>query len=110
MQRTLIKRAQYGLESTLPTGVQPWKQRVKDYKSFKSQYGPDYKIGPHVSGIDMSKGATMAYLAAGFGGVAGIFALFFFDGVPRVQRDILQKLPIIGSFYVHEVPPEDNPF
>lgn len=50
------------------------------------------------------------YLAAGMGGAAGIFALFFFDGVPRVQQDILQKVPFIGDFYKHEVPPEDNPF
>lgn len=25
-------------------------------------------------------------------------------------QDILQKVPIVGSFFVHEVPPEDNPF
>jgi len=49
-------------------------------------------------------------MGIGFGAVAGIFALFFFDGVPKVQKDILQKIPIIGDFYVHEVPPEDNPF
>lgn len=44
------------------------------------------------------------------GAVAGIFALFFFDGVPKVQQDILQKIPFIGDFYKHEVAPEDNPF
>ena len=41
---------------------------------------------------------------------AGVFAIFFFNGVPRVQQDILQKVPFIGSFFVHEVAPEDNPF
>lgn len=50
------------------------------------------------------------YLAGGFGAVAGIFALFFFGGVPRVQKDILQKVPIIGPFFKHEVAPEDDPF
>ena len=49
-------------------------------------------------------------MGAGFAGVAGIFALFFFDGVPKVRKDILQKIPFIGDFWVHEVPPEDNPF
>jgi hypothetical protein len=49
-------------------------------------------------------------MAAAFGVVAGTGALLFFDGVPRVQKDILQKVPIIGSYFVHEVPPEDNPF
>lgn len=46
----------------------------------------------------------------GFGAAAGIFALFFFDGVPKVRKDIMQKIPYIGSFYDNEVPPEDNPF
>lgn len=51
-----------------------------------------------------------APMAAAFGVSAGIFALFFFDGIPRVQKDILQKVPFIGGFFVHEIPPEDNPF
>ena len=51
-----------------------------------------------------------AVMAGAFGVTAGIFALFFFDGVPRVKEDILQKVPIIGEFFVNEVPPEDNPF
>lgn len=50
------------------------------------------------------------YLAGGMGAVAGIFALFFFNGVPKIQKDILQKVPVIGDFFVHEVAPEDNPF
>lgn len=41
---------------------------------------------------------------------AGIFAVFFFDGIPRVQADILQKIPFVGDFYHHEIAPEDNPF
>lgn len=49
-------------------------------------------------------------MAAAFGVSAGIFALFFFDGIPRVQKDILQKIPFVGGFFVHEIPPEDNPF
>ncbi len=49
-------------------------------------------------------------LAGGFGGVAGIFALFFFAEVPKVRVDIMQKVPILGSYFVVEIPPEDNPF
>ena len=51
-------------------------------------------------------GATLA----GFGASAGIFALFFFAEVPKVRNDILQKMPVIGDYFVREVPPEDNPF
>ncbi|KAK4539296.1 hypothetical protein LTR36_000822 [Oleoguttula mirabilis] len=110
MLRTLARRAQYGLESSGAPGIQPWSPRVHGYKSFKSRYGPDYKLGRSIMGINMTNGMTLAYLAGGFGSVAGIFALFFFDGVPRVQTDILQKLPFVGEFYKHETPPEDNPF
>lgn len=45
-----------------------------------------------------------------FGGVAGIFALFFFSDVPRVRIDIMEKLPFIGERFKKEIPPEDNPF
>jgi Ubiquinol-cytochrome-c reductase complex subunit (QCR10) len=49
-------------------------------------------------------------IATGFGVSAGIFALFFFGEVPKVRNDILVKLPVIGDYFVREVPPEDNPF
>ena len=45
---------------------------------------------------------------AGFGGVAGFFALFFFTDIPRVRKDIVQKIPFIGQYYVKEVPASDN--
>jgi hypothetical protein len=45
-----------------------------------------------------------------FGGVAGFFALFFFAEIPRVRTDIMQKVPILGSYFVKEIAPEDNPF
>lgn len=49
-------------------------------------------------------------LAAGFGGVAGFFALFFFAEVPKVRDDIMKKIPVLDKFFTHEIPPEDNPF
>ncbi|MCJ1368157.1 hypothetical protein MMC16_007298 [Acarospora aff. strigata] len=72
-------------------GIMPVTQRP-DYKAYKSPYGPN------------------AYTAAGFGAVAGIFALFFFSDVPKVRKDIMQKMPVIGEYFVKEVPPSDNPF
>jgi Ubiquinol-cytochrome-c reductase complex subunit (QCR10) len=44
----------------------------------------------------------------GFGGVAGFFALFFFSDIPRVRKDIWQKVPVLGQHYVKEVPASDN--
>ncbi|RYO98668.1 hypothetical protein DL764_007027 [Monosporascus ibericus] len=48
--------------------------------------------------------------SAAFGGVAFFGVVYYASGIPRVQRDILQKLPIIGKNFVHEVPASDNPF
>ncbi len=45
---------------------------------------------------------------AAFGGVAGFAALFFAEGMPRVRRDILQKIPGFGSYWIREIPPSDN--
>ena len=46
--------------------------------------------------------------AASFGVVGGVFALFFFAEVPKVRKDIMQKLPVVGDYFVREIPPEDN--
>jgi hypothetical protein len=61
-------------------------------------------------GISPIKAYRYGTILAGFGVSAGIFALFFFGEVPKVRKDILSKVPIIGDYFVHEVPPEDNPF
>ncbi|RYC53800.1 hypothetical protein CHU98_g12408 [Xylaria longipes] len=46
----------------------------------------------------------------GFGGVALFAVIFFASGIPKVQRDILQKIPVIGDHYIKEIPASDNPF
>jgi ubiquinol-cytochrome c reductase subunit 10 len=64
--------------------------------------------------------------AAGLGGVALFAVIFYASGIPRVQRDILQvwkvfltspqvspltgskRVPFIGSYFINEIPPEDN--
>ncbi|KAF2257803.1 hypothetical protein CC78DRAFT_572926 [Lojkania enalia] len=80
------------------------------YTGYKSPYGPAYKTATHFHGITLNKAAKYGTLAAGFGGVAGFFALFFFAEVPRVREDIMRKVPIIGPYFVKEIAPEDNPF
>ncbi|GAB7333132.1 hypothetical protein MBLNU13_g04798t1 [Cladosporium sp. NU13] len=110
MQPTLPQQDMYGLKSSGHHGVQQWRAR-QPYKSFKSQYGPSYQI-PKLKLGQYTPGALlrMGPIGAAFGASAGIFAIFFFDGIPRVQTDILQKVPFIGSFYHNEIAPEDNPF
>ena len=65
---------------------------------------------PNFWGLSIPKAMRYGGIAAGFGLAAGSFALFFFGEVPKVRKDILQKMPVIGEYFVREVPPEDNPF
>lgn len=80
------------------------------YGTYKSPYGPSYKIQPNFHGLTAGRLMKYGITASTFGAAAGIFALFFFGDVPRVRIDIMQKLPIIGDYFVKEIPPEDNPF
>ena len=61
-------------------------------------------------GLSPQRAWTYGTIGAGFGVAAGTFALFFFGEVPKVRNDILSKMPIIGPYYIREIPPEDNPF
>lgn len=70
-----------------------------------------------ISGSKTSQGAPLTLnsqysgtTVAGFGAVAGVFAIFFFAEVPRVREDIMKKVPILGSYFNVEIAPEDNPF
>ncbi|KGM92435.1 uncharacterized protein PADG_11251 [Paracoccidioides brasiliensis Pb18] len=47
-------------------------------------------------------------IASAFGVSTAIFAVFFFGEVPRVRKDILMKIPIIGGYWERSIPPEDN--
>ncbi|KAK7957223.1 uncharacterized protein PG986_006445 [Apiospora aurea] len=62
------------------------------YPSYKSPYGP--------------KGMK----AGAFGGVALFAVIFYASGIPRVQNDILMKVPGLRSYYVKDIPASDNPF
>ncbi|KAF2398237.1 hypothetical protein EJ06DRAFT_558613 [Trichodelitschia bisporula] len=90
-------------------GIQPWSVR-SNYRTYKSPYGPKYKIEPQFHGITLSRATRMGYIAGAMGASAGIFALFFFAEVPRVRMDIMEKVPILGDYFKVEIAPEDNPF
>lgn len=61
-------------------------------------------------GLSPGKAYVYGSIGAGFGVAAGIFALFFFGEIPKVRNDILSKMPLVGEYFVREIPPEDNPF
>ncbi|KIN08181.1 hypothetical protein OIDMADRAFT_16530 [Oidiodendron maius Zn] len=83
---------------------------ARTYPKYKSPYGPKYVELPNVNGWTVRSAAKLGGTLAAFGGVAGFFALFFFGEVPRVRKDILSKVPFIGSHFIREVPASDNPF
>ncbi|KAK1988871.1 ubiquinol-cytochrome-c reductase complex subunit-domain-containing protein [Colletotrichum cereale] len=80
------------------------------YPTYRSKFGPKYNTVPNFGGWTVSQVFKFGTRAAGFGAAAGIAALFFTSGIPRIQRDILMKVPVVGQTYVKDVPPSDNPF
>ncbi|KAF2660763.1 hypothetical protein K491DRAFT_774384 [Lophiostoma macrostomum CBS 122681] len=80
------------------------------YTAYRSPYAPKYKTAANFHGITAATARKWGVMGAAYGGVAGFFALFFFAEVPRVSKDIMQKVPILGDYFVKEIPPEDNPF
>ncbi|KAL8964189.1 MAG: hypothetical protein Q9197_006995, partial [Variospora fuerteventurae] len=70
-------------------GVATWSQKP-NYRTYKSPYGPN------------------AMTAGSFGVVGAVFALQFFADVPKVRTDIMQKLPVVGDYFIREIPPSDN--
>ncbi|KAK0391412.1 hypothetical protein NLU13_0912 [Sarocladium strictum] len=79
-------------------------------KEFKSSYGPKYAFQPNFRGFTGQQIARVGLKAGLFGGSLGLAALFFASGIPRIQTDILQKIPGMSKWYQKEVHPADNPF
>ncbi|RVD80308.1 uncharacterized protein DFL_008210 [Arthrobotrys flagrans] len=77
---------------------------------YRSPYGPKLKNGLHFGPWTPGLITRLGFTTGAFGGVALFAAIFFAEGVPRVRRDILQKIPVFGSYWVREIPPSDNPF
>lgn len=46
--------------------------------------------------------------SASFGAVALFAVIYYASGIPRVQRDILQKIPFIRGYFIKEIPASDN--
>merc|ERR1711881_481785 len=78
--------------------------------SSKSKFAPAYKIAPNFHGITLGRAARWATTAGYFGAATGIFVFFMFAEIPRVSKDIAEKVPVIGPWFHKKVAPEDNPF
>ncbi|KAB8292483.1 hypothetical protein EYC80_008197 [Monilinia laxa] len=108
-QHTLLFKMGSNGDFHASTGVTPPKGPVS-YSTYKSPYGPKYKIQPHIAGWTPKAASKVGLTLAGFGASAGFFALFFFSDIPRVRNDIMVKIPIIGDRWRREIPASDNPF
>ncbi|KAI0537090.1 ubiquinol-cytochrome-c reductase complex subunit-domain-containing protein [Xylaria digitata] len=80
------------------------------FPSYKSPYGPKYHFQPHIAGWTPKQLTGLAVRSGAFGGVALFAVIYFASGIPRVQQDILQKIPFIGDHFIKEIPASDNPF
>ncbi|CAK7229937.1 hypothetical protein SEUCBS140593_007414 [Sporothrix eucalyptigena] len=77
---------------------------------FRSQYGPKYHYTPNFQGVTSKTLFRYGLTWAPFGAAAGVAVLFYASGIPRVQRDVLQKIPVIGPYFVKTTHPADSPF
>ncbi|GAB0133456.1 hypothetical protein EsDP_00001863 [Epichloe bromicola] len=78
---------------------------------FKSAYGPKYTFQPHLNSWNKTTIFRSTLRTASYGGAAVVGLLFYVSGIPRIQEDILQKIPFAGRYFVkEEVNPQDNPF
>ncbi|VVT51633.1 uncharacterized protein SAPINGB_P003161 [Magnusiomyces paraingens] len=78
---------------------------AKQYK-----LAPAYKPVPHLLNFTISNTLKWSPILTFWGGSALVGVLFFADSIPRLQRDIFQYIPLIGSAYVKNVPASDSPF
>ncbi|KAI0006242.1 ubiquinol-cytochrome-c reductase complex subunit-domain-containing protein [Xylariaceae sp. FL0662B] len=86
-------------------------RRAAQYSSYKSPYGPKYHYQPNIAGFTMRQMAGFTFKTGAFGGVALFAVIYYASGIPRVQQDVLQNIPLIGGWFVKEpVPASDNPF
>ncbi|KKF93367.1 Ubiquinol-cytochrome-c reductase complex subunit (QCR10) [Ceratocystis platani] len=78
--------------------------------AFRSSYGPKYHFQPSVMGLNATQLTRLGFKSGLFGGAAGVAVIFYASGIPRVQDDILKKIPFFGGFFGKEIHPADNPF
>lgn len=78
---------------------------------FRSKFAPKYHYQPTVAGLNFKQLSRVGYKLAGFGGVALFGVIFYVSNVPRVRKDVLLNLPVVGNLFVKEpLPASDNPF
>ncbi|EFX06148.1 hypothetical protein CMQ_4217 [Grosmannia clavigera kw1407] len=88
----------------------PFATPIMRSSSYKSLYGPKYHSQPNYKGITSKQVVRFGIQTGPFAVAAAVAALFYTSGIPRIQTDILQKIPVVGSYFTKEVNPADSPF
>ncbi|KAI8629341.1 ubiquinol-cytochrome-c reductase complex subunit-domain-containing protein [Xylariaceae sp. FL1651] len=84
--------------------------RQAQLPAYKSPFGPKYHYQPNIAGLTPKQLATLGFRAGAYGGVALFAVIYYASGIPKVKKDILQKIPLLGTYYTEEVIASDNPF
>ncbi|KAK4134672.1 hypothetical protein BT67DRAFT_339580, partial [Trichocladium antarcticum] len=83
-------------------------RQAQAFPAYKSPYGPKYFYQTQVAGITARTLVNAGVKAGMFGGVALFAVIFYASGIPRIQEDILMKIPFLSKQYVKEIHPADN--
>ncbi|CAG8463022.1 25130_t:CDS:2 [Racocetra persica] len=63
---------------------------------------PSVQVQRHFLRLTPERARLWAPSVVGFGIVTGGAVLFIGERVPRIRRDILQRIPIIGNYWTTE--------
>ncbi|QPH17899.1 hypothetical protein C2857_002815 [Epichloe festucae Fl1] len=106
MISTFVRRQITAVSAGAPR-LEPSDQPVDDTNEAIGRY----TFQPHLDGWNKTTLFRNTLRTASYGGAAAVGLLYYVSGIPRVQEDILQKIPFVGRYFVkEEVDPQDNPF
>ncbi|KEZ41450.1 hypothetical protein SAPIO_CDS7583 [Scedosporium apiospermum] len=81
------------------------------YAAYKSVYGPKYHYQPNFKGYTATQLTRVGFATAKYGAAALVAVIFYASGIPRVQKDVLSYIPVLGPLTEKPAIPEsDNPF
>jgi ubiquinol-cytochrome c reductase subunit 10 len=75
-----------------------------------SKYGPRIFHQTTVAGFTPKQFVGLGLRLGAFGGSVLLAVVFFASGIPRLQDDILKKIPGMARVYEKTIHPADNPF
>ncbi|CAI4210936.1 unnamed protein product [Parascedosporium putredinis] len=85
--------------------------RFNAYNAYKSVYGPKYHYQPNFKGFTATQATRLGFGIGKYGAAALVAVLFLASGIPRVHKDVLSHVPVVGKLTEKPTVPEsDNPF